>query len=224
MTAPNLPTPKPPFLTEEELHEWLASEDWYPSAHTKAWLERTPRKEAADVLAHFAAQADLEPLNPFALALMVGVTAGFVPSQGAAGRGVLNRKAGIRAALYLADFGDIRAIAPLCRLWTNVRVKRSKYYQQIEPALIRLLSENEGCAAPGETRDAVRHLVSRIWQAGGPKRDLSRAQADLLITARLFLAEDCSFLPDAPLSLLPNRARVQETARETAKQIPDERW
>ena len=200
----------PPFLTEEELHQWLADEDWYPSAHTKAWLEKTPRKEAADVLARFAQKADLEPLNPLSVAAMVGVMAGFVPSQGAMGRRVLDRKAGIRAALYLADFGDIRAVPPLCRLWTSAPFKKSKYHEQIEPALAKLLGQTTG-DAPEETRAAVHDLVVRVWKAKGPKRDLTAAQADLLVAALHFLSETPSAL-SLPVSALPNRARVQEAA------------
>lgn len=217
-TDVSAPPAQAEFLSVAELHQWLADEDWYPSAHTKEWLRRTPKAEAADTLYTLAQAADLEPMNPWSVFVMIGVLAGFVPSQGAAGRKVLDRKAGIRAALYLADFGDARAIVPLCRLWTTSGVKRSKYHDQIEAALTGLLSVSRDSPAPAETAEAVRDVARRVWEGRPASRDLTPEEADLIVAAFDFLrgGSESGALAvriTATPSRLPQRARVQEAVQ-----------
>jgi hypothetical protein len=206
--------------TEEDLRHWLEMEDWYLSRHTQEWLDRTPPSEAAEVLANIAEDADREPRGSWSGVAMAIATAGFSPSGAIAGKGPAKRKAGTRAALILADMGDLRSVPALARTFD----RQGKYQSLIESALLRILpaAEAEATGAAAKYAPAVLDLAERIREMSG--RDLSPAHADLLIASLRFLNAAGSAPGRALLRTLaeappppngrPGRALVREAARE----------
>ena len=166
--------------TESQLRRWFVNEDIYLSAFTRKWLEQTPTQEAADMLARIAGDAALEGLSPLALAARSFALSGFTPSLAVAGGGVYDRKAGIRAALLLASLKDARALTPLARLWSVNPLNQSKYHDQIESALLQLLSEDFAADELRPHADALADLARRIWNVGFPNRDLTSQRAALI--------------------------------------------
>jgi hypothetical protein len=204
--------------TDADLRHWLVLEDWYMSNHTRAWLQRTPPEQAADTLARIAADADREPRSPWSVIATGIATAGFTPSGAIAGSGPVNRKAGVRAALMLANLNDLRCIAPLARAFAPAGSRQGQYQELIEKALTRVLANAEGQAETQPYEPEVQTLAREIWAEGGDGKDLSSAHAELLIAALRFLktaGADLSVLNaivKAPAKK-PSRSRVKETAR-----------
>lgn len=204
-------------LSEEQLGYWLANEDWYMSRHTRQWLDQTPPAVATDTLARIAEQAAKEPQALWYRAAAT-FAAGFSPS-GVADPRMAARKAGLRAALMLADLGDVRAVVPLVRVWEPDPARQGKYHPRIEESLSRLLAnvapEDVPVLAP-----ELRALAQTVWQTGGERRDLSPLLADLLkIVFRLLESSGEANSTDTLLPPVhakpnqPNRARVLETAQ-----------
>src|SRR5690242_12732445 len=104
-----------PIESERDLRYWLTNEDWYMSSHTRRWLESTQLQEAADLLARIAEDANPEPRWGLSAFLSVLAVSGFSFTGAIAGKGPQIRKAGIRAALMLANLNDLRSIPPLVR-------------------------------------------------------------------------------------------------------------
>jgi hypothetical protein len=166
------------------LQYWLANEDVYTSAYVLKWLERTPGDVAADMLAVIAKNARPESRSLWwmmfhGLASML-TTAEIISENSPAGR-----KAGIRAAMLLAHRGDLRALAPLVRVFEPHWFWRSKYQDSIEASLLHLLSH-----APEETdwtpyRTDLRTLAEAIRRSGRKQQKLSVRQSDLLTATRL---------------------------------------
>jgi hypothetical protein len=217
MTATNAPG-----QAEGDIRYWLANEDWYLSAYTRAWLERTPPDVAADILAQIAEDADLEARSSWSVFLMIFAVAGFSPSNAIAGKHPDDRKAGIRAALLLAGMEDARSIAPLVRVYETDPLRQSKYQERIEPALTRVLNHVLSAANDHEIHqyaDDVRHLTSRAWGFGGGRRELPMGTTDLLLTALRWLGRSRTEADTRLLRLIaasqgrmPNRVRVKEAA------------
>jgi hypothetical protein len=211
----------PAILSEEDLRYWLTNEDWYFSQHTRAWLERTPRGEAAEVLARVAADAALEPRTVGNFFATLVTTAGLTPAGAIAGVGPHERKAGTRAALLLAHLGDARAVPALARVWDARESRRSQYHELIEKALTVYLSEPAHDGDLAEHAETLRDLARRLWQPETPRRDLTAPTADLLIAALRPLAamnapEDRALLREIADAEGhgPNRQRVRDAVRE----------
>src|SRR5581483_9917628 len=77
---------------------WLANEDIYTSPYVRNWLKRTPRDEAADILARIADYAQPESRSIVNM-LVLGLVMMFTTSQVVLPKSPAGRKAGIRAAL-----------------------------------------------------------------------------------------------------------------------------
>jgi hypothetical protein len=172
----------------EELRHWLANEDWYPSRHTQAWLSRTDPDVAADILASLAERADLESRNP-AVQFIATFAAGFSPSGTIGGEGAIDRKAGIRAALMLAEMGDVRSVPPLVRIFEPYETRQSKYQAQIEKLLGGIFTQaaqNSTSEIVAVCADPARTLAERIWNER-TNRDLTPVLADLLYSVARFL-------------------------------------
>ncbi len=204
---------------EKELRHWLSIEDWYPSAYTRSFLERTPKEEAADLLAHIAQDADCETPTLWWAIIMAFMASGFTTSAGVMGRRSTDIKAGIRAALLLASLNDPRSIAPLARVWQSVSWKQSKYQDDVEAALIRMLRFASESGYPYRYSPDVSHLVSRIWEAH-PRGDLTMKQTDLLLAALHYLAAQDEEENHAAVEYVTNQAAkganrilVRDTAR-----------
>ncbi len=203
----------------KELRHWLANEDWYPSRHTRLWLERTDPEVAADVLAGLAERADLESKNP-AVQFLATFAAGFSPSGTIGGEAAIDRKAGIRAALMLAEMGDVRSVPPLVKIFEPYQTRQSKYQGQIEKLLSSLFTQAAQnptpeivptCAAPART------LAERIWNERA-NYDLNQSLADLLVkTARLLIA-----IENEPNRLFLNQIVESATARPNRKQVQEQ--
>ena len=148
----------------------------------------------------------MDARSPGAALLTIVAVAGFSPSNGVAGGGPTARKAGVRAALMLADLGDRRAIVPLVRTLTGRSLWRSPYAALIETALAKLLTQ----AAPDTVREyapSLETLWDFLWNENR-RRDLASSRADLLITL-LALLPDASLPRPAPAPVgQPQRARV----------------
>jgi hypothetical protein len=203
-----------------DIRYWLANEDWYPSAYTRAWLERTPPDVAADILAQIAEDADLEARSSWSIFLMIFAVAGFSPSNAIAGKHPDDLKAGIRAALLLAGMNDARAIPPLVRVYETDSLRQSKYQEKIEPALTRVLNHVLSAANDHEIHqyaDDIRQLTARAWGFGGGRRELPPGTTELLLTALRWLGRsrtegDARLLRfiAASQGRKPNRIRVKE--------------
>lgn len=220
-----------PIRSENDLRHWLASEDVYMSQHTRQWLERTAPPEAADILARIAQDANREARGSWTRMLSDFAGVLFLPSGTLANKGFNVRKAGLRAALMLADRNDPRCIAPLARAFQTASEKQTKYQKATEAALIRCLARAaashgeaaEGTPPPCAAPD-LRALAERIWNSGGIRRDLPRVFSDVLLLA-IGLARRWGGEPDIALlqsiagtdlknpSRVPNRARVKEATR-----------
>lgn len=173
---------------EPDLRHWLANEDWYPSQFTRDFFERTPPVQANDELARIAEDADLEKLTPWSLFTIGFALAGFTMSFGLAGPSINDRKAGIRAALYLAERGDVRAVPALARVWSKGGLLASRYQEQIDRALTQFL-QNTPPSTTEAYRDALDALAQRVWTARG-RRDLTEADAGLLLALLPHLSAD----------------------------------
>lgn len=204
----------------EDLRYWLANEDWDMSRFTRRWLERTPPGEAADTLAEIAEGARPEPGSLLYRLVLVVALSGFANSVA----GVAERKAGIRAALLLANLGDDRCVAPLVRVFDPYGFWQSRYEAQIERALTRFLAAAaDGGGDAGRHAADVRLLVERAWR-GGRGGDLRGSIAELLLAAVHYLrvargaeGDDALLRGIAGASLpnpehQPNRARVRDAA------------
>jgi hypothetical protein len=191
---------------EQELRYWLANEDWHMSAYTRNWLARTPPDAAADILADIAEDARAEPRAPLSVLTTVFASSGMATSDAIGGKGPGARRAGARAALMLARMGDIRAIAPLIRIFDLDWLWQSKYQTEVEAALTRLLPNTGPETRRYETE--IRQLAERIWDFGRPRRDLSPSLTELLLVI-------LSCLPAADGE--PNQTLLQTIAGATVK-------
>ena len=205
---------------DEDLRYWLSNEDWYMSTYTRQWLERTPSAVAADVLAHIAEDAKPEPTDFFSVLAIFFASSGLATSTGIAGGGPKARKAGTRAALLLADMGDVRSVAPLVRVFTTGGMMQSKYQENIEKTLRHFLTratEDPTLAVPVSD---IEILADRIWQYGNGQKELTPAFTDLLLTALQFLhvrGEESSktllkTIAESPVKG-PNRQKIQQAAQ-----------
>ncbi len=169
--------------TEDTLRYWLAQEDWYPSRYTQTFLENTPPEEIGDTLARIAADAEPEPHSYAALLYTAFATAGFLPS---AGGKIPRRKAGVRAALLLAERDDPRCIPALTRVFETESVWQNKYQEQIVAALTRYLTKAASGNSEHPYGDEVEQLATRIWNIQ-PNSDLPVNFARLLLSALRYL-------------------------------------
>lgn len=210
---------KPPEDLRTLLY-WLANEDIYTSPYVRNWLKRTPREEAADVLAHISEYAQPESRSFFHQGflglLMMFTTAEVVTKKSPAGR-----KAGTRAAMLLANRNDLRSLAPLVRVFEPDWFWAGKYQAAIETALLQLLSEAEGQPEIRAHAEDLRNLANRIWRSGPRRADLSPRLTDLLLATLRLLKEIDGETDLALLKSLteakatqPNRARIKATATE----------
>ena len=220
MTAEAAKTTQEP---DTDLRYWLANEDWYPSRYTQQWMARTPKSEAADTLAAISEDAIAEPRAPWAVAATIVASAGLATSDGIGGKGPGSRKAGTRAALMLAEMGDARAIAPLVRVFTTGGFLRSKYQEQIEAALTKLLTGATDSLELAANAPDIRTLADRIRHSHNDRGDLPEVHTNLVIAAIRVLhaiggAENTALLrtlaEDAVSSpgKRPNRVKIQQTA------------
>lgn len=198
--------------TEETLRYWLAQEDVYPSRYTQNFLRNTPETEANDTLTGIAFDAEPEPHSYLAMLYTAFATVGFMPSAG--GR-IPRRKAGVRAAMLLADRNDYRCVAPLVRVFETDAVWQNRYQTQIVSALTHFFAGNAGrISLPEVTRDAER-VAGRVWNHA-PRRDLPPAWARLLVAALRFVraihieSDILQSIATANVSHLPNRVLVRE--------------
>lgn len=211
---------EPALVSEEEYEEleyWLSNEDWYKSRFTQNWLKRTPPEVAVEVLAPLAAKADLEPRNPWAMFVRGFVASGFSATSAIAGQKIRLRRAGVRAALLLAELNDARAIPALTRVFEANRNWQHKYQELIEDALIQFLSTGENIARASPYAGHLRDLAQRIWESSSDRRDLSHRYMEVLLSLVRALHqiggdEYWSFLKGIaqPEAQAPNRRRVQE--------------
>lgn len=148
---------------EGDLRYWLSNEDWYPSRFTQHFLRDTPPAVAADTLARIAADAEPEPRSLWSLFVAAFATSGFLPSGGAQ---IGRRKAGVRAALLLADLNDGRSLAPLVRVFCTEPLFQNKYHREIEAALLRQVARTN----PDGDHAPLRELLARLERAGSPLR------------------------------------------------------
>lgn len=203
-------------LSESQLRRWLIHEDVYLSRTTREWLKNTDPEISTGMLSDVARDAELESAHPIALLLRGFVLAGFSPSMAILGGSVYDRKAGIRAAILLGRMGDIRALAPLMRLWTDKSSIKSKYHNDIESILTRLLAESE----QNELRphfDSIEDLIRRIWKAHSSS-DLSPEQTVLIIAGLDAIgkvtvsgAGNLKEVIKTSPTTKPNRLRVQQS-------------
>jgi len=202
---------------EIELRYWLANEDWYPSRYTREWLERTPPDMASETLARIAEDAYPESHLPWVVFFAALAVAGFFPSNAIAGRRPDARKAGLRAALMLADRNNARALPALVRVFETSGVWQGKYQEKIEAALLRLTDKS---ASPKMQQYApdILALAERLRAFGG-RREISPRNTRLLLALLPHLP------PDAPLlksiadaqARPPNRRKVSELAQALLK-------
>jgi len=202
------------------LQYWFANEDIYTSAYVRKWLERTPSDEVGDVLAGIAQYALPEPHSLLwmvfhALTAML-TTAEIISEKSPAGR-----KSGIRAAMLLANLGDLRALAPLVRVFEPHWFWKGKYQEGIEAALLHLLSHTPDTTDWTPYRSDLHTLVNSVRQMGRGRQELSTRQTDLLIIALKRLASAADAEATALLQTIasadartPQRTRVQEEARK----------
>jgi hypothetical protein len=172
------------------LRYWLATEDIYTSTYVREWLERTPVEEAADVLARIAENAQPEPHSLWYM-FSRGFTMMFTTSEIISDKSPAGRKAGIRAALLLADMDDPRCLPPLARAFETTAFWEGKYQEAIEETLLRFLSEAverpdivqfDGDATSMALQFlSLRLLAVQIWQSGRGRKELSTRRANLLI-------------------------------------------
>jgi hypothetical protein len=213
------------------LRYWLATEDIYTSTYVREWLERTPLEEAAGILAGIAEYAQPEP-HSFWYMFSRGFTMMFTTSEIISDRSPAGRKAGIRAALLLADMDDPNCLPPLARAFETQAFWEGKYQEAIEEALIRFLSDADGRPDIAPFAADINNLALRIWQSGGGRKELSPRRANLLIAALHCLKGIAGESEIVLLSLLlrliaatrtstPNRARVQEAAIALLESAPE---
>jgi len=133
------------------------------------------------------------------------------------------RKSGIRAAMLLANLGDLRALAPLVRAFESHWFWKGKYQEGIEAALLHLLSQTPDTTDWTPYRSDLRTLAEAIRQIGRGHQELSARQADLLIIAlkRLASAKDAETAAllhtvASTDTRTPHRARVREEATRLA--------
>lgn len=174
-------------LTHEDLRYWLGNEEWYPSRFTQNWLKSTPPDEAAETLTHIAEDAQPQPRGFFSRFALAFATTGFATSSGIAGGGPTARKVGVRAALLLASMKDPRAITPLVRVFDPYGFWQSPYQEEIESALIRLLSEATEQGKASDFQEDVRLLVNRTLPERRKQRELSGSLTNLLIASLRYL-------------------------------------
>lgn len=169
--------------TEETLRYWLAQEDWYPSSYTQKFLDTNSGEVVGDTLARIAGDAEPEPHSYGALLYTAFATIGFMPS---AGGKILRRKAGVRAALLLAERNDARCVPALIRVFETEGVWQNKYHEQIVSALTRYFADAaDGGEETGYVTE-VAGLVARIWEHA-QNTDLSPSLARLLLSAAGYL-------------------------------------
>lgn len=209
-----------PAQSEADLRHWLANEDWYMSRHTRRWLDTTPADVAADTLARIAEAAVPEPRSLWGVFLTAVATSGFSPSGAIAGQGPADRKAGVRAALMLADLNDVRCVPPLVRVFETNPAWQNKYQELIEAALLRFLPRAADLPEARQYAPDIHDLARRLWNPGDVRRDLPARSADLLLAAIRFLhgsgrEPDHSLLESIAESTATgsNRLRVREVAR-----------
>jgi hypothetical protein len=196
------------------LNYWLATEDVYTSDYVRNWLKRTPPHEAMNVLARIAENASPEPhsvlYSAYRGCLMIFTTSEAVSEKGPAGR-----KAGVRAALLLAQHNDARCLPPLIRVFETHWLWIGKYQEDIEAALLRFLRDAGDRPEIRRYTGELRRLAERLWRIGGGRRELSARHADLLEAILHSLRHDAEE-PDLALlrtlaasrATSPNRSRV----------------
>jgi hypothetical protein len=209
------------LIEDEELQYWLENEDWYRSRYTENWLQRTPPEAAANILAPLAEKADLEPRNPWAMLVRGFVASGFSPTSAIAGQKIRIRRAGVRAALLMADLDDARALPALIRVFEPNPNWQHKYQELIENALIRFLDSDDNQAKAEPYAAHLRDLARRIWEAD-ERHDLSPRFAEVLLSligtlGRFRDEETVAFLRSLAASspANPNQQRVRDAARSS---------
>lgn len=207
------------------LQYWLANEDVYTSAWVRKWLERTPPQEAADTLAVIAEYANPEPHSLVRMYLH-GLIAMLTTAEIISENSPAGRKSGIRAALLLSSKNDLRALAPLVRVFERHWFWKGKYQDAIEGALLHLVSQGPEGADWASHRVALRTLAEAIPHIGNGRQELSARQADLLIAVLQRLAAMADADTGAVLQTIasaeartPQRVRVQEEARRLAGEV-----
>ena len=164
------------------LQYWLANEDIYTSTFVKNWLKRTPRGEAADALASIAKYARPESRSPLTM-MFLGLTAMLTTAEIISINSPAGRKAGIRAALLLANLNDVRCLMPLVAVFEMHWFWEGKYQQAIESALLRFLLKDDDSLDWKMHIETLQSLAERIWLSGDAKQDLSVRRTDLLVAA-----------------------------------------
>jgi hypothetical protein len=208
-----------------DLRHWLANEDVYTSNQVRNWLQHNTPARAANVLAMIAANARPEP-HSILYMILRGLAMVFTTSEAVSEHGPAGRKAAKRAAMLLANLHDPRCLRPLVRVFETSWFWEGSNQDLVEAALFRFLTGAEGNSDLSQYSDEIRSLASRVWNAGGGRRELTPTRADLLIAAMKRLKEigtgpDLNLLASVATAKTnrPNRARVIAAARSLLEQM-----
>ena len=164
------------------LRHLLALEDWYMSDATREWLAQTPPEQAVNILARIADEAQPEP-HSLLPQVAGGFAAVFATSENVGIGGVVSRRVGTRAALMLADMGDVRCLPPLLRVFETSATWQGKYQELVETTLTRFLAGAVGRSDLRNYDNDLRKLVERVWNMGRGASELSTNLTELLLAA-----------------------------------------
>ncbi len=220
--AAKKPAPQPGHKDEiETLRYWLANEDVYTSPYVRNWLERTPIAYAADALAQIASQAQPDSRTPWSL-LSRGFRAMFTASEIITEKSPAGRKAGVRAAMLLANLGDVGCLAPLSRVFEPNWYWAGRYQKAIETCLLRFLARELNPEERNDNCQSLLRLAELLWSTGGARADLSEEHTQLLQVLMRQLPSPGTDASDSLKSTIaasrttkPNRMRVKSSLSQS---------